>query len=329
MKIAVIGAGNNASGHARRLAAMQDVKVAGIADPVAEKAAALAEAVGAKAFGDHQEMLEQAKPEAVWISSPCWLHAAQTIDCARAGAHVMCEKPMALTLEDCDRMIEAAAENNVKLMIAQSTRYIASLLELKRILESGRCGELVSAWSVRMSYHKVKPGAEWRLDAAKSGGVVMEWEIHEIDFLRSLGGEVNRVYAQTACSRANAPTFLDNFSGVVSFANGGYGRLEASQSCTLGWGSRGFIGTQGTAIARGKEVHLKTVDNEEPETVDTSADGYITRAFGKPAQDADFVRAIREDDVSPITGEDARRNIEIGLAIVASGQSGQPVTLNV
>ncbi|MBN1670306.1 MAG: Gfo/Idh/MocA family oxidoreductase [Kiritimatiellae bacterium] len=327
MKVALIGAGKNGAGHVRRLAAMDDVQVIAVADPVAENAAVIAAEVGAKTYGDHRAMLEAAKPDAVWISSPCWLHAQHTIDCAAAGAHVMCEKPMALNLEDCDRMIDAARTHGVKLMIGQSTRYSAALLELKRIFESGRCGGLVSAWSVRMSFSQHRPGTEWRFDDARSGGIVMEWEVHEIDFVRSIGGEVSRVYAQTACSGAHGANFLDNFSAVLTFERGGYGRLEASQSCTLGMGSRGFVGTTGTGVAQGDGVQLRTVDGEKPETIDTSADGYLTDALGRLPQDADFVRAIREDAPSPVPGEDARRNIEIGLAIVKSGKTGNVVSL--
>jgi len=328
MKVAVIGAGNNGRGHARCLADIDDVQVVGIADPAAEKADAVAAEVEAKAYGDHRAMLDEAKPDAVWISSPCWLHADHTVDCVQAGAHVMCEKPMALNLEDCDRMIDAARENGAKLMIGQSTRYSTPLVELKRIFESGGCGDLVCAWSLRMSYHNVRPDALWRLDGEKSGGVVFEWEVHEIDFVCSIGGPVSQVFAQTAYSRKDAPTFLDHFSAVLTFERGGYGNLEASQSCTLGMSGRGFVGTEGAAQAEGRDmIELKTVDMEKAEVISVDLGDGAARGLGKLGQDADFVRAIREDDESPIPGEDGRANIEIGLAIIESGRTGEVIPL--
>ena len=328
MKVAVIGAGNNGRGHARGLAKIEGVNVVGIADPVVERAEAAAAEMGANPYSDHRTMLDEAKPEVVWISSPCWLHAEHTMDCAQAGAHIMCEKPMALNLDDCDRMIGAARANHVKLMIGQSTRYADALVELKRIYESGRCGDLVCAWSIRMSYHHVRPDALWRLDGEKSGGVVFEWEVHEIDFVCSIGGKVSQVYAQTAHSRQNAPTFVDHFSTILTFEGGGYGNLEASQSCTLGMMSRGFTGTRGTAQAEGRDtVRLKTVDMDEAEIIGTDSGEHIARGPGKLTQDADFIRAIREDDESPIPGEDGRANVEIGLAIVESGRTGEVVKL--
>jgi len=329
MKVAVIGAGNNGRGHARCLADMEDVEVVGMADPDTTKAEAVAAEVGGKTYTDHRAMLDQAKPDAVWISSPCWLHAQHAVDCAQAGVHVMCEKPMALNLPDCDRMIEAARSNNVKLMIGQSTRYSAPLLELKRIFESGRCGDLVCAWSLRMSYHRTRPDALWRLDGEKSGGIVFEWEVHEIDFVRTIGGDVSEVYAHTAYTRKDAPTFLDYFSAIVTFKNRGYGNLEASQSCTISMGGgRGFMGTLGAAKAEGRDaVRLMTIGMDEAEIIKVDPGDHVARGLGKLTQDGDFVRAIRENDASPIPGEEGRADVEVGLAIVESGNTGKVVKL--
>lgn len=320
MKVALIGAGSNGAAHMRRVAALEGITVVGIADPVLERAEALASEVGGKAYRDHRQMLDEMKPDAVWISSPGWLHAEHAVDCATAGAHIMCEKPMALTLEDCDRMIAAARANKVKLSIGQSTRYSAPLLELKRLLESGRCGDLVTAWSLRMAYHQVRPGSEWRLDGEKSGGIVMEWEVHEIDFVRSLGGRVSQVYARTAYSREDAPTFLDHFSAILTFEKGGYANLEASQSCPVGLSGRGFVGTKGAAEAYGAAaIRFRTLEMEQIETVTVPPCPWNV--------DTDFVRAIQEDAPAPIPGEEGRANVEIGLAIVRSGETGEAISL--
>ncbi len=321
MNIAVIGAGGNARGHAQGLAEMEDVRVVGIADPAEDKAAALAGDVGGQAFSDHQTMLDGAKPDAVCISSPCWLHAQQALDCMAAGAHVLCEKPMALNLEDCDRMIAAARQHGVVLMVCQTTRYIAQMAELQRLFASGHCGELVSAWSTRMGYHGGGAGTTWRLDGEQSGGIVFEWEVHEIDIVRRIGGPVSQVYARTAYSRADAPNFLDHFSAVLTFADGGYGNLEASQSCAVPQGGRGFVGTLGAAQTQGNKVRLRTVDMDEDEIIEVES-GNVQQK-----QDGDFIRAVRDGAPSPVSGEDARVNIEIGLAIIESGRTGQVVDL--
>ena len=303
---------------------MDDVRVVGIADVIKAKAEATAAQVGAKAYGNHLDMLAAEKPDVVWVSSPNWLHAQHAVDVAQAKAHVMSEKPMALSLHDCDRMIAAARANGVKLNVAQTTRYILPLVEMERVFRSGRCGALVCATSVRMSYHVPREECLWRLEHETSGSIVFEWEIHEIDFVRSIGGTVTHVYARTVNSRPEAPTFLDHFSAVLTFEQGGFGHLDASQSCHLGDSGRYFVGTKGSAKAVGADsVQLKTLDMAQAEMIQVQDDGMKTQA----RQDADFIRAIREDAPAPVPGEDARVNVEIAAAIIESGTTGSVVTL--
>lgn len=324
LRVAVIGAGPNGSSHARGLAKMDDVRVVGIADIVPERAGVVASEIGADVYVDHHELLGKAKPDAVWVSSPNWLHPEHVVDVAEHGIHVMSEKPMGLSLEDCDRMIAAAERNGVKLNIAQTTRYILPLLELKRVYEAGECGELANATSVRMGYHTLRPTSPWRLEHDKSGSCVFEWEIHEIDFVRSIGGQVTHVYAQTARSREEFPTFLDHFSAVLTFADGGYGHVEASQSCFLGQSSRFFVGSKGTARAVGANaIELQTVGMDGPKRYEVEGDGMATQA----RQDADFIRAIRDDTEPPVPGIEGRINVEIALAIIKSGETGEVIKL--
>lgn len=328
MKVAIIGAGNNAAGHAKSLIAIDDIHVVGVTDPLANRAESLVAEIGGQPFTDHRTMLDTTRPDAVWVCSPCFLHAQQTIDCLGAGAHVMCEKPMALSVGDCDLMIEAAARGNRKLMIDQSTRFMPALLELKRICDSGRCGDFVKSWSLRESYHRVRNEASWRLDFEKSGGIVFEWEVHEIDFVRSIGGDVTHVYARTAFSRQDAPTFLDHFSALLTFANGGFGNIEASQSQTLPSSGRGFTGTRGSAVASGRNtVTVKTDGMDESEEITVDPDAETDRSLGRLTPNAAFIDAIRWDGPSPVSGEEGRINIAIGAAIVESGRTGEVVPL--
>ena len=326
MKVALIGAGNNGVAHLRSLAVVENITVVGIADPVLESAQALASEVGGEAFGDHRALLESIRPDAVWISSPPHLHAAHSIDCATSGAHVYCEKPMALTLEDCDQMIAAVGKHKVKLMVGQTTRYMQVPLELKRLYDSGRFGDLVNAWSIRQGYHK--DSSRWRMQGDRSGGVVFEWEVHEIDFVRSIGGDVQSVYARTAFSRADAPTFMDHFSAIFTFRNGGYANLEASQSCAVNQDGRGFVGSKGAAQSDGRSgIRYRILDVEEPKVVEAPVDSGAARGLFHLPANVDFIRAIREDRPSPVSGKDARHNVEIGLAIIESGRTGSVIEL--
>jgi myo-inositol 2-dehydrogenase/D-chiro-inositol 1-dehydrogenase len=328
LQIAIIGAGNNAIGHAKSLAVMDEVEIVGIVDPVIERAQSLVDLVGGQAFKHHAAMLRLVAPDAVWVCSPCWLHADQTVDCLSADAHVMCEKPMALNVADCDRMIEAASSRRVKLMVDQTTRFVPNLVEMQRIFRSGECGDLVRSWSIRESYHRIRNDASWRLDFDKSGGIVFEWEVHEIDFVRSIGGRVSEVYAKTAFSREDAPGFLDFFSAILTFENGGYGNLEASQSEALGMSSRGFSGTKGSAISMGKNrIKIQTVDDDEPRIIEVEPDEGSKRGLNRYTSNRPFIEAILTNGPSPVSGEDAKHNIEIAVAIVESGQTGEVVEI--
>jgi len=328
MKIAIIGAGNNAIGHAKSLAVMDEVEIVAIVDPMTERADAMVADFGGRSFGDHQQMLKEAQPDAVWVCSPCWLHADQTVDCLSADAHVMCEKPMALNVPDCDRMVAAANTHNVKLMIDQTTRFMPALVEMQRIFQSGECGDLVRSWSIRESYHQIKNEASWRLDFDKSGGIVFEWEVHEIDFVRSIGGRVSEVYAKTHYSRENAPDFLDYFSAILTFEDGGFGNLEASQSEHLGLSGRGLSGTRGSIVAAGKDqIKIQTEEDDTPRILEVEPDAGTRRGLNRYTSNRPFVEAILNDGPSPVSGEDARHNIEIACAIVESGKTGGPVSL--
>lgn len=326
MRVAIIGAGNNAVGHAKSLEVMDEVEIVGIVDPILDRAKEMVNDFGGRAFEDHQTMLKDATPDAVWVCSPCFLHADQTVDCLSAGAHVMCEKPMALNVADCDRMIEAGKAKNVKLMVDQTTRFMANLVEMQRIFQAGECGDLVRSWSIRESYHQIKNNASWRLDFDKSGGIVFEWEVHEIDFVRSIGGRVKEVYAKTAFSRDGAPGFLDYFTAVLTFENGGYGNLEASQSEHLGMSGRGFSGTTGSAVAVGRDqIRIQTEGDVEPRIIDVATPEF--KGSNRYLSNRPFVEAILNDGPSPVSGEDAKHNIEIAAAIVESGKTDQVVSL--
>ena len=169
----------------------------------------------------------------------------------------------------------------------------------------------------------------WRLDFDKSGGIVFEWEVHELDFVRSIGGQVSEVYAKTRYSREDAPGFLDYFSAILTFENGGFGNLEASQSEHLGLSSRGLSGTKGSIVASGKQqIKIQTIEDDQPRILDVEPDEGTKRGLSRYTSNRPFVEAILNDTPSPVSGEDARHNIEIACAIVESGETGQPISLS-
>ncbi|NOZ24258.1 MAG: Gfo/Idh/MocA family oxidoreductase [Planctomycetes bacterium] len=329
-KVGIIGAGNNGKGHARCLSNIEGVKVVGFADAVMDAAQAASDEFGGKPFTKHNDLLG-ADVDAVWISSPNFMHAEQTIDAAKAGVHVMCEKPMGLTLDECDAMIEAHKAAGTKLMIGQSTRYGGSLKKLLDMLAAGVFGRLIACWSTRLGHYAAPSPGHWRVNPKLSGGVKMEWEIHEIDVLRCIGGKVTSVYGSMGYSREDVPDYDDTFAAILTFEDGAFGRLDASQGARIGFSNRGLMGSKGMAYLHGRnEIRYKTDDTNGMQTIEVPLKEHEKpeAKLAKLDEDTDFVRACQEDREPTITGEDARVNIEIALAILNASEQKQVIPLD-
>jgi len=194
VKVAVIGAGNNARGHAQGLAVMEDVQVVGIADPVVDKAEALASDVGGRAYADHRVMLDEAKPDAICISSPCWLHAQQAADCLAAGVHVLCEKPTAMDAGEAARMLAAAEAAGRVHMIDHELRFNPNRMHIAELISEGALGEIrhVDISNIGKSWTDPasRPSGDWWSLAEKGGGRLGANGSHQVDLLRWWLGEV-------------------------------------------------------------------------------------------------------------------------------------------
>jgi len=196
IRIGIIGAGPNAAGHATYHAASGRARVVAIADPDAARAEALARQVGARPVADYQAMLGDV--DAVVVASPNFLHREQAIRCAEAGRHVYCEKPLGLSAADARAVAAAVRGAGVRSQVGFSVRLDPTIQEMKRRLAAGDLGAPVCAASRRLMRMDPAAMAGWRADPAKSGGLLCEINIHEIDWLMFLLGDVRTVYARTA-----------------------------------------------------------------------------------------------------------------------------------
>ena len=169
IKLGIIGAGPNATGHAEQFAKMKDrCRIVAIADPFRPAAEKLAAAHGAQVFARAAEIFPEV--DAVVVSSPNFLHPEQTIAAAQVGKHVWCEKPMALNDADAQRMVEAVARAGVASFVGFSVRFDPTIRKLKEIFDSGRLGEPLSVWSRRLCYFEPAQHGSWRFEYDKSGG---------------------------------------------------------------------------------------------------------------------------------------------------------------
>jgi phthalate 4,5-cis-dihydrodiol dehydrogenase len=226
------------------------------------------------AFDSIEEMCRSPEIDAVWIATPNHLHAAHSIIAAQHGKHVFCEKPIAITLEECDRMIAAADLAGVQIVAAHSKIFDAPIEAIRRIITEGRLGKIVQIDSLMFNDWLQRPRVAEEVDTARGGGVVFRQAPHLIDILRYLGGGMVRsVRAATGRWDPHFDT-EGNFCAMLFFESGavanvgfnGYGHFDVTE---LTWG----IGVYGDVKNPRKAPHARRMN------VTTQADKMAMPAF--------------------------------------------------
>lgn len=194
LRIGVLGAGFMGGTHARALAALPGVQVAAVSSRTAEKAAKLAQEVGAQPFTDAHAVIAHPSIDAVSITLPTHKHAEYAVAALAAGKHVLLEKPMALTLDDCDAIVDAAGASGRVLMLEHTLQFWPEYARLIDVVRSGELGRPLSAVAQRLL--TMPQWADWFYDAGKSGGEVLDLHVHDLDMLNVLFGNPKSIYAR-------------------------------------------------------------------------------------------------------------------------------------
>ncbi len=225
MRVGIIGAGGMGAVHAHAWRAA-GAELTTVLSRDAESASRLAVQVGARAVSSITELLEHA--DVVDICTPTPFHLEYTRLAASAGKHVVCEKPIALTIPDAQAMMEACRTANVRLFIAHVVRFFPQYRAARDAFSSGQVGDLGVIRLKRAAYQPQMTGDNWFLDEAKSGGMIVDLMIHDFDYARWLGGDIERVYARSARGiRPDAPgdyalVTLRFTSGAMALIEGGW-----------------------------------------------------------------------------------------------------------
>jgi predicted dehydrogenase len=289
---------------------------------------------------DYREALRDPDVDAVSICLPHDLHALVAVEAAQAGKHVLCEKPMAASLEEADQMITAAEAAAVVLMIAENVRFNPQFHRIRDLLQDGVIGRPALVQMTRQAYltRSFLEDRQWFLDAkAAAGGIMMSGGIHDFETMRMLIGEVESVYALRANQRFVEMEGDDTSVAVVRFCDGTVGTLVES-----------FV-MKSLATASGREVHTLRVDGDLgslsvgadrtirlfSEREDMLPGGELTdHEIHVPPQDTfvleieHFLHAVRTGEEPVTSGRSQRRPLEIVLAAYQSMESGQPVRLS-
>ena len=349
---AIIGTGKVAHAHAAALAANPLSRFEAVCNPDPELASSFARRYGVRAFTDAGEMLQDPAVDAVCICTPHPSHADLAVMAATQGVHILVEKPMALSLGDCDRMIEAAAQAGVKLGVISQRRLYEPVQRLKRAIDEGRIGRPILGTATVLSWRGPEYYAldDWRGTwAGEGGGVLVTQVVHHLDLLQWFMGPIAEVSAYW--SNLNHPFIEVEDTAVASlrFASGALGSIVVSNSQNPGLYARihvhGYsgatVGVQtdgGTQFITGVSEEAEppyndvwTVPGEEDllpgwQAADRARAGEIDiMSYYHGLQIADFLEAILEDREPMIPGREGRKMVELVQAIYRSGSQQRPV----
>jgi predicted dehydrogenase len=336
--IGILGGGNISSTHARAAREIEGVEIAAVYGQNREKTAQIARECGGVAYEDFQSFLEHRPMDIVAIGSPSGMHGLHGIAAARAGFHVLVEKPIEINTDLADAMIEECDRNRVKLGVFFQDRVKSDIGKLKQFLDSGRLGKpiLVSAkvkWYRPPEYYS---SSRWRgTTDLDGGGALMNQGIHTVDLLLWLMGPVERVFAK-AITALHKIESEDTVVATLEFANGAIGTLEAATSAYPGYSRRvELTGSEGTVILEHDRVIA--ADLLTPATVfDSGAELDSNASASSPVVSdvrghrlliEDFLEAIRTDGVPRCDGREGRRSVELVCALYESSRTGQPVNV--
>ena len=244
----IVGTGVIAAIHADAIAMVPDARLAAVTDVAAGAAAAFAAAHGCAAEPDLDALLARPDVDVVSVCVPSGLHAEIGVPAARAGKHLVVEKPIDVTLEAADRLIEAARAAGVALTVISQHRFDPGLIEAKRLLDEGALGRLVlgeasTKWYRTQAYYD---SAAWRGTRAMDGGSLMNQGIHYVDLLRWCMGPVREVTALCA-TQTHQIEVEDTSLAALRFSSGALGTIVSSTSVFPGFAQRLEItGTGGT-----------------------------------------------------------------------------------
>ncbi len=352
VRTGIIGCGKVSETHARALSTLPESRFVAVCDLDLDRAGALAAQYGASAFGDVQQMISETGVEAVIICTPHPVHARPAIEAARAGAHVLVEKPMAANLRDCDAMLAAAGAAGVKLGVISQRRLYEPAQRMREAIDAGKIGSPILGTVIMLgwrdqAYYEADPWrGRWEQEG---GGVLVNQAPHQLDLLQWFMGPIQELSGYW--DNLNHPYIEveDTALAMLRFKNGGLGSIIVSNSQKPGifgkvhvHGSNGAsvgVQTDGGAmfIAGMSEVmeppvnDLWTVPGEESllaswqeqdratfETVDA------TRHYHQ-LQDQDFLQAILQDKDPLIAGAEGRITVEVFTAIYRSQRDRRPV----
>jgi UDP-N-acetyl-2-amino-2-deoxyglucuronate dehydrogenase len=339
----IVGAGLIADFHARAIGDISNAKLIGCCDKIPERAKNLAEKYNVLAFDDYEKMLKSNQVDIVTIATPSGFHMEPTIAAAEAGKHVICEKPLDITLERIDAMTEAHEKSGTRLGGIFPYRFNDMMVPLREAINSGRFGVITYAaiyvpWWRTDEYYKDSWHGTWKLDG---GGALMNQSIHMVDMLCDVMPPIESLQAFTAKLGHPQIETEDTAVAVLRYTTGALGVIYGTTASYPGQFRRFEItGTKGTVINVENSITLWQFADEKPQ------DEQIRKKFGEieggggvadPAAISyqnhtrnfqAFIEALESGGDFWISGPEARKAVEVILAIYKSAKEQKLVKLS-
>jgi len=329
LRIALIGCGLISEAHVRGYLQHGDrAKVTVYCDVDIEKAQRLVEKFGCGiAVQSVKDVLADPDVNAIDVCTPHHLHTDIVVAAARAGKHIICQKPLAKTLEDCDTMIAAARDCGVVLYYGEINRTADSVVKAKAAIEEGRIGTIVGM-QASFAYWQGGPWltTPWRYNPDVSGGgQLLDGGIHAVDTMVNLCGPVYSVSCMTTSFRAELGG-EDTAVVNLRFASGPLGTLFSSQSSgSFRYGSAAVVfGTEGVLTLGGQHGALTLYKHDLPDgrevLLESSGNSFATMV-GR------YLDTVLDGTPNPSPGESGRENLRVVLAAYESAANGREVVL--
>lgn len=343
MKYALIGCGRIATNH-MKAAVNNKLEIVAVCDVLPEKMNDilakhdLQNDESIKKYEDYKVMLDEVKPELVSIATESGIHAEIALYCIEKGVNLIIEKPMAMSIEDANKIIEASERKGVKVSACHQNRFNVAIQELRKAIEDGRFGKL-SHGSIHVRWnrdHGYYDQASWRGTWAQDGGALMNQCIHGIDLLRwMMGDEIEEIYGATRQQFHDYLEAEDVGMAVIKFKNGAIGTIEGTtnvypknlEETLYVFGENGTVKIGGTStnnidvwdFAEESEADSKNKGLQE-ETSNVYGNGH-TSLF------ADVIDAINNDRAPYVDAYAGRNALEVVLSIYKSQKTGAPVKM--
>ena len=343
MKYALIGCGRIAVNH-MKAAINNNLEIVAVCDIKEEKMEELLAKYGLekdtsiKRYTDYQKMIEELKPELASIATESGIHAEIALNCIERGVNLIIEKPMAMSIEDADKIIDLAEKKNVKVSACHQNRFNVAIQKLRKALEDGRFGKL-SHGSIHVRWNRNAGDYEqapWRGTWEQDGGALMNQCIHGIDLLRwMMGDEIEEIYGATRQQFHDYLEAEDVGMAVIKFRNGAIGTIEGTtnvypknlEETLYIFGENGTVKIGGTSTNNIDVWDFAVETEEDKENKGLEEETSNVYGNGHTSLFADVMDAIEKDRKPYVDAVAGRNALEVVLSIYKSQKTAAPVKL--